>query len=163
MKPTSCGVALIREKRLLLVQAGWNQPWGFPKGKTEELETYPECALREVQEELGLKFKQEELGEYFTQNNPRKNMVIYTINYENLNPGKKNNYFKIKPNEEIYTFAWFSKEELEVIKKNFSDNQAKILDETSFAEYKDQKVIFVGDGAKKAQEILSFLILYTFY
>lgn len=129
MKPTSCGVALIRENKLLLVQAGWNQPWGFPKGKTEELETYPECALRELHEELGLKLKQEELSECFTQNNPRKNMVIYVARFENLNPCKKNSYLKIRPNEEIYTFAWFSKEELEVIKKNFSENQAKILDE----------------------------------
>lgn len=31
--------------------------------------------------------------------------------------------------------------------------EAKVLDESSFAEYNDKKVIFVGDGAKKAQEI----------
>ncbi|MCY0976105.1 tRNA (adenosine(37)-N6)-threonylcarbamoyltransferase complex dimerization subunit type 1 TsaB [Chryseobacterium wangxinyae] len=31
--------------------------------------------------------------------------------------------------------------------------EAKILDETSFQEFKDKKVIFVGDGAKKAKEI----------
>ncbi|RKS96584.1 tRNA (adenosine(37)-N6)-threonylcarbamoyltransferase complex dimerization subunit type 1 TsaB [Chryseobacterium defluvii] len=32
--------------------------------------------------------------------------------------------------------------------------EAKILDEHSFEEFKDKKVIFVGDGAKKAKEIL---------
>jgi len=32
--------------------------------------------------------------------------------------------------------------------------EAKVLDETSFEEFKDKKVIFVGDGAKKAKEIL---------
>ncbi|MDF2551755.1 MAG: tRNA threonylcarbamoyladenosine biosynthesis protein TsaB [Chryseobacterium sp.] len=32
--------------------------------------------------------------------------------------------------------------------------EAKILDETSFQEFKDKKIIFVGDGAKKAKEIL---------
>lgn len=32
--------------------------------------------------------------------------------------------------------------------------EAKVLDETSFQEFKDKKVIFVGDGAKKAKEIL---------
>ncbi|MCY0969013.1 tRNA (adenosine(37)-N6)-threonylcarbamoyltransferase complex dimerization subunit type 1 TsaB [Chryseobacterium wangxinyae] len=31
--------------------------------------------------------------------------------------------------------------------------EAKILDETSFQEFKDKKVMFVGDGAKKAKEI----------
>lgn len=33
--------------------------------------------------------------------------------------------------------------------------EAKILDETSFEEFKDKKVIFVGDGAKKAKDILN--------
>ncbi|WP_312176328.1 tRNA (adenosine(37)-N6)-threonylcarbamoyltransferase complex dimerization subunit type 1 TsaB [Chryseobacterium sp.] len=32
--------------------------------------------------------------------------------------------------------------------------EAKILDETSFQEFKDKKILFVGDGAKKAKEIL---------
>ncbi|WP_312389656.1 tRNA (adenosine(37)-N6)-threonylcarbamoyltransferase complex dimerization subunit type 1 TsaB [Chryseobacterium sp.] len=38
--------------------------------------------------------------------------------------------------------------------KEISETEAKVLDETSFEEFKDKKVIFVGDGAKKAQEIL---------
>lgn len=38
--------------------------------------------------------------------------------------------------------------------KELSQTEAKILDETSFEEFKDKKVLFVGDGAKKAQEIL---------
>lgn len=32
--------------------------------------------------------------------------------------------------------------------------EAKVLDEHSFEEFKDKKVMFVGDGAKKAKEIL---------
>jgi len=35
-----------------------------------------------------------------------------------------------------------------------SPTEAKVLDETSFQEFKDKKIIFVGDGAKKAREIL---------
>lgn len=35
-----------------------------------------------------------------------------------------------------------------------TETEAKILDETSFQEYVDKKVLFVGDGATKAQEIL---------
>ncbi|AZA72495.1 tRNA (adenosine(37)-N6)-threonylcarbamoyltransferase complex dimerization subunit type 1 TsaB [Chryseobacterium indoltheticum] len=35
--------------------------------------------------------------------------------------------------------------------------EAKILDETSFEELKDKKVLFVGDGALKAKEILKLL------
>lgn len=32
--------------------------------------------------------------------------------------------------------------------------EAKILDENSFEDFKDKKVLFIGDGAKKAKEIL---------
>lgn len=35
-----------------------------------------------------------------------------------------------------------------------TQTEAKILDDTSFSEYKDRKVVFVGDGAAKAREIL---------
>ena len=35
-----------------------------------------------------------------------------------------------------------------------TETEAKILDETSFQEFVGKKVIFVGDGAKKAKEIL---------
>ncbi|MFC6266758.1 tRNA (adenosine(37)-N6)-threonylcarbamoyltransferase complex dimerization subunit type 1 TsaB [Frigoriflavimonas asaccharolytica] len=37
---------------------------------------------------------------------------------------------------------------------NLTETEAKILDEASFQEYADKKIIFVGDGAKKAEEIL---------
>lgn len=35
-----------------------------------------------------------------------------------------------------------------------SETEAKILDEQSFIEYQDKKVLFVGDGALKAKELL---------
>lgn len=38
--------------------------------------------------------------------------------------------------------------------ERMSNTEAKILDETSFQEFADKKVIFVGDGAAKAKEIL---------
>lgn len=38
--------------------------------------------------------------------------------------------------------------------KEVSAIEAKILDENSFIELKDKKVLFVGDGAKKAEDIL---------
>lgn len=50
---------------------------------------------------------------------------------------------------EVYTAVYDGKTGEEV-----SETEAKILDETSFEEFKDKKVIFVGDGAKKAKEVL---------
>lgn len=38
--------------------------------------------------------------------------------------------------------------------KMLTETEAKVLDETSFHEFSDKKVIFVGDGAAKAREIL---------
>lgn len=38
--------------------------------------------------------------------------------------------------------------------KMISETEAKIIDEQSFKEWEGKKILFVGDGAKKAQEIL---------
>lgn len=51
---------------------------------------------------------------------------------------------------EVYT-AFFDGTTGEMIK----ETEAKILDESSFSELKDKKILFIGDGAKKAQEILN--------
>ena len=50
---------------------------------------------------------------------------------------------------EVYTAVYDGKTGKEV-----SETEAKILDETSFEEFKDKKVLFVGDGAKKSRDIL---------
>lgn len=39
--------------------------------------------------------------------------------------------------------------------KEISATEAKILDENSFEEFKGRRVVFVGDGAKKAKDILN--------
>lgn len=51
---------------------------------------------------------------------------------------------------EVYT-AFFDGNSGEIIK----ETEAKILDENSFSELADKKVLFIGDGAKKAQEIIN--------
>ena len=51
---------------------------------------------------------------------------------------------------EVYT-AFFDGTSGEMIK----ETEAKVLDENSFSELSDKKVLFIGDGAKKAQEILN--------
>jgi tRNA threonylcarbamoyladenosine biosynthesis protein TsaB len=50
---------------------------------------------------------------------------------------------------EVYTAVYDGKTGNEI-----TPTEAKVLDETSFQEFKDKKIIFVGDGAKKAKEIL---------
>lgn len=50
---------------------------------------------------------------------------------------------------EVYTavYSGISGEEI-------SATEAKVINESSYQEFKDKKVLFVGDGAKKAKEIL---------
>jgi tRNA threonylcarbamoyladenosine biosynthesis protein TsaB len=50
---------------------------------------------------------------------------------------------------EVYTVVYDGKTGQEL-----SETEAKILDESSFEEFKDKKILFVGDGARKAKEIL---------
>jgi len=50
---------------------------------------------------------------------------------------------------EVYTAVYDGK-----TGKELSETEAKILDETSFEEFNNKKILFVGDGAKKAQEII---------
>ncbi|MCU7617523.1 tRNA (adenosine(37)-N6)-threonylcarbamoyltransferase complex dimerization subunit type 1 TsaB [Chryseobacterium sp. PBS4-4] len=50
---------------------------------------------------------------------------------------------------EVYTAVYDGNTGIEI-----APTEAKVLDETSFEEFKDKKILFVGDGAKKAREIL---------
>ncbi|WP_223608362.1 tRNA (adenosine(37)-N6)-threonylcarbamoyltransferase complex dimerization subunit type 1 TsaB [Chryseobacterium sp. OSA05B] len=72
-----------------------------------------------------------------------------------IQPFLETNYDYILPlidarRMEVYTAVYDGK-----TGKELSPTEAKILDETSFQEFKDKKVIFVGDGAKKAKDILN--------
>ncbi|WP_278378893.1 tRNA (adenosine(37)-N6)-threonylcarbamoyltransferase complex dimerization subunit type 1 TsaB [Chryseobacterium arthrosphaerae] len=71
-----------------------------------------------------------------------------------IEPFLGNNYDLIVPlvdarRMEVYTAIYDGNTGEEL-----SGTEAKILYETSFEEYRDKKIIFVGDGAKKAKDIL---------
>lgn len=72
-----------------------------------------------------------------------------------IEPFLEHNYEFIVPlidarRMEVYTAVYDGSTGEEV-----SATEAKILDETSFQEFRDKKVVFVGDGAKKAKDILN--------
>lgn len=51
---------------------------------------------------------------------------------------------------EVYTAVYEGK-----FGKEISATEAKILDEHSFQEFKDKKILFVGDGASKTEEVVN--------
>jgi 8-oxo-dGTP pyrophosphatase MutT (NUDIX family) len=57
----AAGGVVVRDGRVLLVHRPKYDDWAFPKGKLEDGESWEEAALREVEEETGLRC---ELGEY---------------------------------------------------------------------------------------------------
>jgi 8-oxo-dGTP diphosphatase len=51
----AAGGVVVRDGEVVLVHRPAYDDWTFPKGKAEEDETDEDCALREVQEETGLR------------------------------------------------------------------------------------------------------------
>jgi 8-oxo-dGTP diphosphatase len=57
----AAGGLVVRAGRVVIVHRPKYDDWAFPKGKLEDGESWEEAALREVEEETGLRC---ELGEY---------------------------------------------------------------------------------------------------
>jgi len=60
----AAGGLVVRDGKVLLVHRPKYDDWSFPKGKCDAGETDEDCALREVEEETGLRCElMEEIGE----------------------------------------------------------------------------------------------------
>src|SRR5262245_41004560 len=97
-------------REVLLVHRPRYDDWAFPKGKADPGETDGECALREVEEETGLRCElQEKLGEtsYIDPQGGAK-----TVRYFAMRPLRG----EFTPHREIDEIAWLS----------FPDAEAKL-------------------------------------
>ena len=104
------GIIIQDGKILMLKGKGYKELW-TPGGKIVEGESDEECLRRELKEEIGvnlvnLKF----FGKYFSDNFYNRDVIldnrVYIVNIEG----------KIKPNNEIEDFIWFSKEDFKIKK-----------------------------------------------
>lgn len=91
----ACGWILLREGRVLLLHNTRRREWGLPKGHAEPGETESETALRELEEETGLKvnqldpdpsFRVEERYSVWTQAGARQEKICVYFRARSLTP-----------------------------------------------------------------------------
>jgi 8-oxo-dGTP diphosphatase len=87
-------------REVLVVHRPRYEDWSFPKGKLEEGESWEDGALREVEEEAGLRCRiLEKLGEAdYTDNSGRAKRVVYFL-LEAVGGAHE-------PNDEVDEVAW---------------------------------------------------------
>jgi 8-oxo-dGTP diphosphatase len=91
--------------QVLLVHRSHREDWTFPKGKLEAGESHERCALREVEEETGLRctFGAELPPSSYTNGKGRPKVVRYWI----MDPGNG----RAEPRNEVDAVRWASLEE----------------------------------------------------
>lgn len=106
------GIILInKEGYILLIKGRTSLKWGFPKGYIEEGETIKECAIREFNEETGLKFEGNEIyNGIFTATNCE--YLIVHLQISNL---QKVSEIDTK---EIIDVKWFKQKHIKNLDKN---------------------------------------------
>ena len=72
-------------KVLLCKSVASKDKWGFLKGVEEKNETKIQTALREFEEECGIKVDKKYLEKYFEQINSTKDIGIFLVNYDKIN------------------------------------------------------------------------------
>ncbi len=104
------GIIIQGGKILMLKGKGYKELW-TPGGKLEEGESDEECLRRELKEEIGVNLVNSNFfGEYPGKSfyNPEviRNQRVYIVNIEG----------EVKPDAEIESFVWFSKEDFKMKK-----------------------------------------------
>ena len=81
------GIILIVNNKILLVQSNKNKDldnqWSIPKGKIDKGERELDCAIRELEEETGIKIKRdnyEHLRIYYKKNDILKELTAFIVN-----------------------------------------------------------------------------------
>ena len=125
MKKKSFGICpyIIKDKSvfILMNKTSKKSDWNFFKGKIEDKESVIDCAIREFKEEAGIKVKEEDLEAFFIQQNKRKDIGVFLIDWSLYNKS-----FKFDKRE-IYKSKWidiFKNKDLKI-----SKNQKEIYNQ----------------------------------
>lgn len=109
------GIILNHNDAYLLVKSMKNKKWSFPKGRIESNETQLECALRELEEETGIKINTEK--EVYITSRIYGNTIYFLYNSVRDIFDKKFIYDK----REISDVDWFTSNDLKKL-ENYSYN-----------------------------------------
>jgi 8-oxo-dGTP diphosphatase len=101
------GGVVTRDGRVVLVHRPRYDDWSFPKGKLDPGETWEECALREIEEETGLRCR---LGDELTPVSYRDNKGrAKAVRYWRMEPIDG----EFVPNDEVDEVRWVTAGEAE--------------------------------------------------
>jgi 8-oxo-dGTP diphosphatase len=105
----AAGGVICRDGEVLLVHRPKYDDWTFPKGKADDGESDEECALREVEEETGLRCSlgPELASASYTDPRGRPKLVRYWL----MRPESGSGFFE--PTAEIDEIEWLSREDAE--------------------------------------------------
>jgi 8-oxo-dGTP diphosphatase len=100
--PNAASVALIRDRRVLLIQRGrepWLGAWSLPGGRREADETAEDCARREIREEVGIiGHELLPVGGLLLADGKFRLQVFATTRFEG----------EVVPNDEIADYRWIA-------------------------------------------------------
>ncbi len=97
------GVVVDPAGRIVLVHRPRYDDWALPKGKLDAGESFEDAALREVEEETGLRCRlvRELAPSEYTDNKGRPKLVRYWLMEVEHDPG-------FEPNDEVDELCWLS-------------------------------------------------------
>ena len=103
---TAAGGVVLRDGLMAVVHRPRYDDWSFPKGKLEPGEGFEAAALREVEEETGLRCRvlRPLPGIRYTDNRGRRKLVRYWLMEVAEDPG-------FEPNDEVDDLRWVTPDE----------------------------------------------------